>query len=209
MARRPRGAAGCPSSRDHALLRWRRGAADAARDDPLGAAALRPRSAHRYGQSPGAVAGALRVRRAAGRGSRHRRAGGVRGADRSCRDRPADVGIAQDWVMVPHLRRPACSTGAVATAAGSKSRRVRLRSKKGRGRWKVRGTSRPATQRTDWTTVESCSRTTTIVRSGRVRVYDRERRRSVLVRAGGSYVARVGARSCGRSRATSRSVRAR
>ena len=91
------------------------------------------------------------------------------------------------------VRRPACSTGAVARAAGNTSRRVRLRSKKGRGNWKVRGKfSTGAAEGTDWTTVESCSRTTTIVRSGRVRVYDRERRRSVLVRAGGSYVARRG-----------------
>jgi hypothetical protein len=79
----------------------------------------------------------------------------------------------------------------VATAAGSKSRRVRLRSKKERGRWKILGKfSTGAAEGTDWTTVESCSRTTTIVRSGRVRVYDRARRRSILVRAGGSYVAR-------------------
>jgi hypothetical protein len=91
------------------------------------------------------------------------------------------------------VRRPACSTGAAASAAGSKARRVRLRSKKGRGRWKVQGRfSTGAAEGTDWTTVESCSRTTTIVRTGRVRVYDRERRRSVLVRAGGSYVARRG-----------------
>ena len=91
------------------------------------------------------------------------------------------------------VRRPACSTGAAARSAGNKERRVRLRSKKGRGRWKVRGRfSTGAAEGTDWTTVESCSRTITIVRSGRVRVYDRERRRSVLVRAGGSYVASRG-----------------
>ena len=43
---------------------------------------------------------------------------------------------------------------------------------------------------TTWTTVEDCSRTTTIVRRGRVRVYDRVKRRSVTVSAGHRYVAR-------------------
>jgi hypothetical protein len=43
---------------------------------------------------------------------------------------------------------------------------------------------------TTWTTVEECSRTTTIVRKGRVRVYDRVKRRSVTVSAGNRYVAR-------------------
>ena len=74
--RRPAGPAARPRVRpaETMLLRWRGGAADAARDDPLGAAALRPRSAHRAGQPSGAVAGALRVRHAGGRGPRHRRA---------------------------------------------------------------------------------------------------------------------------------------
>jgi hypothetical protein len=88
------------------------------------------------------------------------------------------------------VRRPVCATGATAMAAGSRARRVRLRSKRGRGRWEVRGRfSTGAAEGTDWTTVESCSRTTTIVRSGRVRVYDRTRRRSVVVRGGHTYVA--------------------
>jgi hypothetical protein len=87
------------------------------------------------------------------------------------------------------VRRPVCATGATAMAAGSRARRVRLRSKRGRGRWEVRGRfSTGAAEGTDWTTVESCSRTTTIVRSGRVRVYDRTRRRSVVVRGGHTYV---------------------
>ncbi len=91
------------------------------------------------------------------------------------------------------VRRPACAAGLAASAAGSKARRVRLRSKRGRGNWQVRGKfSTGAAEGTDWTTVESCSRTTTIVRSGRVRVFDRARRRSIVVRAGGSYVARRG-----------------
>jgi hypothetical protein len=88
------------------------------------------------------------------------------------------------------VRRPACAEGAAASAAGSKARRVRLRSKRGRGHWQVRGRfSTGAAEGTEWTTVESCTRTTTIVRSGRVRVFDRARHRSVLVRGGGSYTA--------------------
>ena len=91
------------------------------------------------------------------------------------------------------VRRPTCAAGLAASAAGSKARRVRLHSKRGRGHWQVLGLfSTGAAEGTDWTTVESCSRTTTIVRSGRVRVFDRARRRSIVVRAGGSYVARRG-----------------
>ena len=49
------------------------------------------------------------------------------------------------------VRRPACATGAAASAAVSKARRVRLRSKRGRGHWQVRGRfSTGAAEGTDW-----------------------------------------------------------
>jgi Ca2+-binding RTX toxin-like protein len=61
-----------------------------------------------------------------------------------------------------------------------------------RGRWRVRGRySIGASYGTDWTTVDGCSRTTTIVRRGRVRVYDRIKRRTITVGAGHRYVARA------------------
>jgi hypothetical protein len=43
---------------------------------------------------------------------------------------------------------------------------------------------------TDWTTVEGCSSTTTIVHRGRVEVFDRVKRRIITVRAGDRFVAR-------------------
>ena len=78
-------------------------------------------------------------------------------------------------------------------ASASRRTRLRLATKKKReGRWRVRGRhSVAASEQTDWTTFEGCSTTTTRVRKGRVRVYDRARGRTVVVRAGRSYVARA------------------
>lgn len=47
-----------------------------------------------------------------------------------------------------------------------------------------------ASDGTDWITIESCESTTTIVRRGRVRVRDRVKRRTVIVRPGRPYEAR-------------------
>jgi Ca2+-binding RTX toxin-like protein len=87
--------------------------------------------------------------------------------------------------------RPACAAGAVARAGTAPGRRLRVRSRRRPGDWRVRGRfSVAAAEGTDWTTVEGCADTTTIVRSGRVRVFDRARGRTVVVRAGQSYRAR-------------------
>jgi hypothetical protein len=90
------------------------------------------------------------------------------------------------------LGRPLCAS------AGSRggyeaSRRVRVRSRRRPGRWEVRGTwIRAVAEGTDWSTVSTCTRTTTIVHSGRVRVYDTHRRRSVVLVGGQTYVAVAG-----------------
>jgi Ca2+-binding RTX toxin-like protein len=94
------------------------------------------------------------------------------------------------------VERPGCAGGA--RSAGSAADLARLAPhglrvsthRRRRGRWKVLGRySIGASYGTDWTTVESCRRTTTIVRRGRVKVYDRVKRRTVTVRAGHRYVA--------------------
>ena len=93
------------------------------------------------------------------------------------------------------VERPPCagsarSAGKAADTARA-PRRFRARTHRRPGRWKVRGRySIGASFGTTWTTVEDCSRTTTIVHQGRVRVYDRVKRRSVTVSAGHRYVAR-------------------
>jgi hypothetical protein len=48
-----------------------------------------------------------------------------------------------------------------------------------------------ASRGTDWTTIDGCTSTTTVVHKGRVQVYDRVKRRTFVVRAGGRYVARA------------------
>jgi hypothetical protein len=90
------------------------------------------------------------------------------------------------------VKRPACGAGGRAHAV-AREPRVRVNTDRRRGRWRVKGAfSIAAAFGTDWTTVEGCARTLTVVRTGRVRVYDRARRRTVTVRAGHRYVARRG-----------------
>ena len=89
------------------------------------------------------------------------------------------------------VARPRCGSGAARGSAQRGDRRVRVRTQRRPGRWAVQGRhSIAAAIGTDWTTLEGCSRTVTIVRRGRVRVFDRARRRTVVVRAGQRYVAR-------------------
>jgi hypothetical protein len=92
------------------------------------------------------------------------------------------------------VQRAGCSHAARAAAGAGDGgeRRVRTRSRgTPRGRWQVRGPfSIAASQGTDFTTVEDCSGTRTIVHSGRVRVFDRGTQRSVVVSPGRSYLAR-------------------
>jgi Ca2+-binding RTX toxin-like protein len=87
--------------------------------------------------------------------------------------------------------RPDCTAATAASAAPRPATRVAVSTKR-RGRWKVRGRySAGASVGTSWITVERCASTTTIVRRGKVRVFDRVARRRVVVRAGRRYVARA------------------
>jgi hypothetical protein len=97
--------------------------------------------------------------------------------------------VATQLSVVP----PACAAaGSGRATAGRRTARLRVSTGRARGRWRVRGRfSIAASFGTDWTTLEGCSTTTTIVRTGRVRVRDDVKRRTVTVRAGHRYVARA------------------
>jgi hypothetical protein len=90
-------------------------------------------------------------------------------------------------------RRSRAAAAEVAVAAG-KRRRKRIRRLWGRdrgGRFRTHGQNSAATARgTRWLTVDRCDGTLTRVTEGAVAVRDRGRRRTVLVRAGHSYLAR-------------------
>lgn len=77
--------------------------------------------------------------------------------------------------------------------ASQRSRRTirRLRGN-GKGRFRTRGRYSAATVRgTDWTVIDRCDGTLTKVKRGSVTVRDLRRRKSVVVRAGKSYLARA------------------
>jgi hypothetical protein len=85
-----------------------------------------------------------------------------------------------------------CPTPHGVTTAAARSRApVRLWGKDNHGRYSTRGRNSVATVRgTVWETVDSCAGTRTVVKRGVVSVRDLHRRRSVLVRAGHSYLAK-------------------
>ena len=90
------------------------------------------------------------------------------------------------------VKSPRCGAGAARALAAARSQRLRVNARGRRGRWRVLGRySIGASFGTDWTTVEACSRTTTVVRRGRVQVTDLTTRRTVIVRAGQRYVSRA------------------
>ena len=144
-------------------------------------------------------------------GDRRRSAPGLEPADCTLglraalgRSRSASADLSGDAVTVAQagsrklmttlsVERPVCVTGARSRETQAVASRVRLRARGGhRGRWRVQGRySIGASRGTDWTTVEGCSSTTTVVRRGRVRIFDRVRRRTVTVGPGRSYVARA------------------
>ena len=63
---------------------------------------------------------------------------------------------------------------------------------KGKGRFRTRGRNSSATVRgTEWLTKDTCTTTTTLVKSGVVTVTDFGKRKNVTVRAGKKYVARA------------------
>jgi Ca2+-binding RTX toxin-like protein len=85
------------------------------------------------------------------------------------------------------------STAGASGARAAQNRRViRRLFSRGRGRFRTRGRYSAATVRgTSWVTQDRCDGTLTTVRSGRVAVFDFARRRTVVVRAGRSYLARA------------------
>jgi Ca2+-binding RTX toxin-like protein len=89
--------------------------------------------------------------------------------------------------------RPRCAGRRRSPNALPPEARLRVATDRRRGRWRVKGRhSIAAAVGTDWVTLEGCSRTVTVVRRGRVQVFDRVKRRTVTVRAGHRYVAREG-----------------
>jgi hypothetical protein len=79
-----------------------------------------------------------------------------------------------------------------ATASQRSRRTVRRLRSNARGRFRTRGRHSAATVRgTVWTTTDRCDGTLTKVRRGRVAVRDLRRRRTIVVRAGRSYLARA------------------
>jgi Ca2+-binding RTX toxin-like protein len=87
-------------------------------------------------------------------------------------------------------RRTAGSAHVSATAGESK-RVVRSLWGNGKGRFRTRGRYSAASVRgTVWRTLDRCDGTLTTVKRGVVEVRDTVRRRTVIVRAGGSYLAR-------------------
>jgi hypothetical protein len=84
------------------------------------------------------------------------------------------------------------TTARAASARRSTAPRRSLWAKDSSGRFRTRGRHSVATVRgTEWTTTDTCRGTTTSVREGAVLVRDLHRGRSVLVRAGGFYLARA------------------
>jgi Ca2+-binding RTX toxin-like protein len=91
------------------------------------------------------------------------------------------------------VRRPRCAARRRSPNALPPEARLRVATDRRRGRWRVKGKhSIAAAIGTDWVTLEGCSRTVTVVRRGRVQVFDRVKRRTVTVRAGHRYVAEEG-----------------
>jgi hypothetical protein len=88
------------------------------------------------------------------------------------------------------VERPSCAARRMSPAAVAREPRLRVKTDRRRGRWRVKGRfSIGAAFGTDWFTREGCSRTVTEVRRGRVRVFDRAKRRTVTVSASQRYVA--------------------
>ena len=77
-------------------------------------------------------------------------------------------------------------------ATASASRTIRRLRSNARGRFRTRGRHSSATVRgTKWTTTDRCDGTLTKVQRGRVAVRDFRRKRTIVVRAGKSYLARA------------------
>jgi hypothetical protein len=84
-----------------------------------------------------------------------------------------------------------CGTAGRGKASAAQSRLVRRLRSSARGRFRTRGRHSAATVRgTVWLTADRCDGTLTRVTRGRVAVRDFRRKRTILLRAGKSYLAR-------------------
>jgi hypothetical protein len=102
-------------------------------------------------------------------------------------------GLTDIFLRGPALNcaRPRASASAAAVAAKRKPRKRQLWGHDNGGRFRTHGKNSVATVRgTSWVTTDTCRGTRTTVRSGAVSVRDVHRHRTVLVRAGHSYLAR-------------------
>jgi hypothetical protein len=90
-----------------------------------------------------------------------------------------------DFSSCPGGRQAAWNPFGITARTGN-----RLRAS-GRGRFRTRGRYSAATVRgTTWSVEDTCTGTLTLVRTGSVQVRDFVKRRTVIVRSGGRYLAR-------------------
>jgi hypothetical protein len=106
---------------------------------------------------------------------------------------PKDAGGLTELVLRGALT--GCSSGGARAAATSKKKKRkpprRLWGSDSKGKFRTRGGNSVATVRgTSWYVEDRCDGTLTRVSKGSVSVYDRGRKRTVIVRAGHSYLAR-------------------
>jgi hypothetical protein len=106
--------------------------------------------------------------------------------------RQSTSGVTDIFLRGPALNCPPARASARAAAvAKRKPRRRQLWGRDHGGRFRTHGKNSVATVRgTSWVTTDTCRGTRTTVRSGAVSVRDVHRHRTVLVRAGHSYLAR-------------------
>jgi hypothetical protein len=91
----------------------------------------------------------------------------------------------------PRVRRSGKASARAAAAPTKKRRKRQLWARDKGGRFRTHGKNSVATVRgTSWVTTDTCAGTRTTVREGAVAVRDRHRHRTILVRAGKSYLAR-------------------
>jgi hypothetical protein len=104
--------------------------------------------------------------------------------------KPADRGYVELRLAGPSLRCPRARSRDRVGAARSRSRRLWGRDRG--GRFRTRGSHGVATVRgTRWLTEDRCDGTLFQVRQGKVEVRDLHTRKTVLVTAGGRYLARA------------------
>jgi hypothetical protein len=139
--------------------------------------------------------GAVRLRSATGRNDANQTGDFSRGLFKLLQSRARRArGLTELRLKGGSFKRCGASGGRSASAALSRRTVRRLRSS-ATGRFRTRGRNSSATVRgTVWITTDRCDGTLTKVMRGRVAVRDFRRQRTVLVRAGRSYLARATAR---------------